>query len=31
MALSLADHKAKQQQHYTTPATLAVALIQASH
>uniref|UniRef100_A0A383W782 Survival protein SurE-like phosphatase/nucleotidase domain-containing protein n=1 Tax=Tetradesmus obliquus TaxID=3088 RepID=A0A383W782_TETOB len=30
MALSLADHKAKQQQHYTTPAALAVALIQAT-
>lgn len=28
MALSLADHGAKQQQHYDTPATLAVPLIQ---
>jgi broad specificity polyphosphatase/5'/3'-nucleotidase SurE len=29
IALSLADHKAKQQEHYTTPASLAVTLIEA--
>jgi broad specificity polyphosphatase/5'/3'-nucleotidase SurE len=29
IALSLADHQAKQQQHYTAPAALAVSLIAA--
>jgi broad specificity polyphosphatase/5'/3'-nucleotidase SurE len=29
IALSLADHKAKQQEHYSTSAALAVALIEA--